>query len=99
MAEFIKGSFCISKAGHDFGTVYVVTKNQNGIYVCDGRYRRLENPKKKNPKHLQRLNYRDETLEAMAEAGSLRDEDIKYSIRNYLIHIKKQDAADEAYGG
>lgn len=95
MAELVKGSFCISKAGHDTGTVYIVVEDQGGIYVCDGRYRRLSNPKRKNPVHLQPINYRDEALMNRLEAGELRDEDIKYSIKNYLIHIKKQGSAQK----
>ncbi|MBD5158278.1 MAG: hypothetical protein HDT13_11685 [Butyrivibrio sp.] len=95
MAELTKGSFCSSKAGHDSGTVYIVVENRDGIYVCDGRYRRLSNPKRKNPAHLQPINYRDEALVSRLEAGSLRDEDIKYSIKNYLIHIGKRDAVKQ----
>ncbi len=92
MAELIKGSFCSSKAGHDAGTIYIVVEDQGGIYVCDGRYRQLSNPKRKNPIHLQPINYRDEAFMSRLEAGDIRDEDIKYSIKNYLIHIGKQDA-------
>ncbi|MCM1308349.1 MAG: KOW domain-containing RNA-binding protein [Butyrivibrio sp.] len=95
MAELIKGSFCSSKAGHDSGTVYVVVGNRDGIYVCDGRRRLLSNPKKKNPAHLQPISYRDEELIGRLEAGNVRDEDIKLSIKNYLIHSKKQDAAEQ----
>lgn len=95
MAELIKGSFCSSKAGHDTGTVYIVVEDQGGIYVCDGRYRRLSNPKRKNPVHLQPINYKDEALMSRLEAGRLRDEDIKYSIKNYLIYIKKQGSAQK----
>lgn len=97
MAEFRKGSFCSSKAGHDSGTIYIVVEDQNqaGVYVCDGKYRRLSNPKRKNPAHLQPIHYRDEALVSRLEAGRLRDEDIKYSIKNYLIHRKKQSSMEE----
>ncbi len=96
MAEFRKGGFCISKAGHDSGTVYVVVEDRPCVYVCDGKRRLLSNPKRKNPAHLQPVNYRDEALECRLEAGKLRDEDVKYSIKNYLIHIGTRNAEGEA---
>ena len=88
MTELKKGSFCEAVAGHDKGTVYVVVKTDDGIYVCDGRYRTLESLKRKNPKHIRLLSYTDADLEKKIEQNKLRNEDIKYSIKKYLVHIK-----------
>lgn len=47
------GSVVISKAGRDKTKVMVVVKEtENYLLVCDGKERRLEAPKRKNPKHL-----------------------------------------------
>ncbi|MBQ8210691.1 MAG: KOW domain-containing RNA-binding protein [Clostridia bacterium] len=35
----------------------VVEIAENGVYVCDGKERPLENPKRKNPKHLAVTHY------------------------------------------
>lgn len=51
--EIKTGSLVRSKAGHDKGDLlYVVRLEKNAVWVCDGRQRPLNRPKKKNPKHL-----------------------------------------------
>lgn len=55
--EFKLGMIVKSMAGHDAGRFYVVVKISNGeVYIADGKVRRLEKPKKKNPIHLSRSN-------------------------------------------
>jgi len=50
---FEQGQVVISCAGRDKGTLLVVTAiNQHGVWVCDGKARPLERPKRKNPRHL-----------------------------------------------
>ncbi len=88
MADIAKGSFCKSISGHDKDTVYIIVDNRDALYVADGRIKKLGNPKKKNPKHLEQLEYSDESLNRKIAENKLRDEDIKYSIKNYLINIK-----------
>jgi len=47
------GQVVFSKRGRDAGRLYVVTgMMQNFCCIADGRYRKLQNPKKKNPRHL-----------------------------------------------
>ena len=89
MTEFKKGSFCKSKAGHDAGTVYIVVDLDENIKVADGKFRRLDNPKVKNPKHLELIDYEDEALAEKFTAGGLNNEAIKYSIKKYLINAGK----------
>ena len=48
------GKIVFSKAGRDKGKAMVITAvTENYLLVCDGKERRLERPKRKNPKHLQ----------------------------------------------
>ncbi len=43
----------LSLAGHDAGTLYMVTGTQGQrLLLCDGRLRKLENPKTKSQKHV-----------------------------------------------
>ena len=43
----------LSLAGHDQGKFFLVTGAEEGrLLLCDGRNRRLENPKRKSPKHV-----------------------------------------------
>lgn len=90
MTEFEKGSFCKSTAGHDKGNIYVIVDNVSGIMVADGRYKTIENPKLKNSKHLELIDYEDETLAEKFFTGRLKNEDIKYSIKNYLINTSSK---------
>ena len=44
-----------SMAGHDSGSYYAVIRAENGFaYIADGKLRKVEKPKKKNPLHLQK---------------------------------------------
>ena len=46
------GKMAVSKAGHDKLEVFVIVKEDNNyVYLCDGRLKKLENPKKKSKKH------------------------------------------------
>ena len=44
----------VSRAGHDRGGYYMVVgiREDGRLLLCDGRNRRLENPKSKSPKHV-----------------------------------------------
>ena len=47
----------ISNAGRDKNkAMVIVEKTENYLLVCDGKERRLERPKRKNPKHLKFTN-------------------------------------------
>ena len=48
------GQVMKSTAGHDKGDLMVIAGfEKNKVLVCDGKHRKLEKPKCKNPKHLQ----------------------------------------------
>ncbi len=50
-----QGTIVKSLKGHDEGRVYAVvaTAGENFVLVCDGKYRKLDNPKQKRVKHLE----------------------------------------------
>ena len=49
-----KGVVVKSLKGRDKGSIYVVIHVEGGIaYLANGRNRKVENPKKKNEKHLE----------------------------------------------
>lgn len=48
------GEFATSKAGHDKDRLYlIVGEEEECVYLCDGRLRGVEHPKKKKKKHIQ----------------------------------------------
>ena len=51
------GRIVCSKSGRDKGYFLVVVKEEDGfLFVCDGKERPLNRPKRKNPKHLALTN-------------------------------------------
>ena len=78
------GQFVTSKAGHDKGALYVVAAEEGDfVYLCDGRLKLLEAPKKKRRKHIQPINaaVEEELQRRLASGDGVRDEEIRYAIR------------------
>lgn len=54
MEQIMCGMLVRSKAGHDAKTLYLVCRTEGDfVYLCDGRLRKFDSPKKKNKKHIQ----------------------------------------------
>lgn len=55
--EIERGSLVYSIAGRDKGSLFLVIKRDGDfIYLADGKLRRIENPKKKKLKHVNKTN-------------------------------------------
>ncbi len=51
--EFRKGELVVCTAGREKERLMCVTAfDGEYVYLCDGRERRFDNPKRKNPKHV-----------------------------------------------
>lgn len=51
--EFRKGELVVCTAGREKDRLLcVVASDEKYVYVCDGKERLLNNPKRKNPKHM-----------------------------------------------
>ena len=71
----VRGQIVKSLAGHDAGSFYVVVKSEEDVvWIADGKLRKLEKPKRKNPKHVGKTN----TVLDLAEL------DTDKKLRNYL---------------
>ncbi len=54
---YIEGMVVFAKAGRDAGRYYMVVGSSEGYpLIADGKRRKLESPKRKNPIHLQRTD-------------------------------------------
>ena len=51
------GQIVVSKAGHDKGETFVIVSfDSKYVYICNGKHRKLENPKKKKIIHVSLTN-------------------------------------------
>lgn len=78
------GLFAISRAGHDKGQMYIVIKEDGDFaYLSDGKTRKLENPKKKNSKHLQIVKTDTDKvlLEKIRNGQIIYNEEIKRAVK------------------
>ncbi len=70
------GSAVYSISGRDKGKMYLVSRIENGYcFLTDGDKRRIENPKKKKEKHLNKTNFVSDVFESgMTENHMIRKE-------------------------
>ena len=68
--KFSVGNVVISVAGRDKGRTYlVVSVNENKVLVVDGRARKVNNPKRKNVKHLKMVSVATNKLAIRIQNG------------------------------
>ena len=88
------GKMAVSKAGHDKKEVYVIVKeDQTHVYLCDGRLKTIDNPKKKSKKHIQIIKHHiNEELKAKLTSGAkVYDEEIKLVIKLWNRKSKEEN--------
>ena len=74
------GMLAISRAGHDQGTVYVITDEEDEyVYLADGQLKTVDRPKKKNKKHIQAIK----KIRIDRPADSFKDLEIKRVIKTF----------------
>lgn len=83
------GCFARSKTGRDAGKCYVIIDSNNEyVYLVDGNIRTLDHPKKKNIKHIDKLDYIEASLIEAIDKKHIKNEEIKRAIK--LLQIERQ---------
>lgn len=78
-----EGDVVLSIMGHDIGRLYVVLKKENQfLYLVDGKFRKKDNPKKKREKHTQKIS----KLKDFSE--NLKDFEIVTALNQIKLHKK-----------
>ena len=80
------GRLVKSLAGHDKESLYCVIREEQGhVYLVDGVLKLVENPKKKNKKHVQPIvkMKSDELEKKLMQHMPIRNEEIKRFIKLY----------------
>ncbi len=82
--EFRVGDIVKSLSGHDKNRLFIVTTiDKNGfIGIIDGKYRKRDYPKLKNPKHLLLVGHDDSIVERISQPTST-DTEIHKMIKVY----------------
>ncbi len=82
------GQLVCSKCGRDRGNFYLVFEiiDDKFVYLVDGNKRRMENPKRKNVKHLRGFPEVAEELAEKWEAGKLVSNS---EVRRVIASLKK----------
>ena len=90
MVIYMTGLLAYSLTGHDKGKLYVIIKEEKDfLWLSDGNSRPLENPKKKNKKHIQYIK-RNITNQIAGDAvQSVTNESIKRTIKLYSKDIQE----------
>lgn len=80
------GEFVYASAGRDEGKCFIVlSRVDNYLYLCDGKSRKVSNPKKKKIKHVRLTGDKDEFIVNKLETvGKLTNKEVRYSLNNYL---------------
>lgn len=83
------GQLVFSKAGRDAGSHFLVFDilNESFIRVVDGEVHKIENPKKKNLKHLRCLpKVADEVASKLKEGLPLHNAEVRKALKNLGIY-------------
>lgn len=82
------GLLAYSLAGHDKGKLYIIIKEERDyLWLSDGSSRPLENPKKKNKKHIQLVKSSISNMVVGDILQPVTNETIKRTIKLYSKDI------------
>ncbi len=69
------GMLAFSKAGHDKGKIYMIMdQDESYVYLCDGRLKPADRPKKKKYKHIQIIKTISSDVRDCFESGGKPDD-------------------------
>ncbi|MBR2418317.1 MAG: hypothetical protein IKB12_06755 [Clostridia bacterium] len=79
------GDVVMSVSGHDKGRLYVVIKTGDFPLLCDGKRKLLQNPKKKNSRHLKETGERVD----LSSYNPLYDAHIRKALKSVAKCVSK----------
>ena len=87
--QITPGDIVFSEAGRDSGGYFVVVAvEENYAYICDGRSRKTDKPKKKKIKHLKcGFGHSGYISEKLASGGKVTNSELRIELRPYLEQI------------
>ena len=90
------GEFVIANAGKEKGKCFVVLSVENQfLYLCNGKNRKVSNPKKKQIKHVLKAGAYDEEIIRSISGGNLADRQIRRSISAFQGNLTAESIIKE----
>ncbi|HBL84924.1 MAG: hypothetical protein A2Y17_06800 [Clostridiales bacterium GWF2_38_85] len=87
----ILGCLITATAGRDNGRIFVVVSRVDNNYylIADGKYRRIEKPKKKKLRHIKVIVDADiDILQPLDVKENITNKQLREKINSYEIHMK-----------
>lgn len=83
--EYVLGQVVFSNCGRDKGRPFVIVSIEVGyLHVVDGMLRKIERPKLKKVRHIQKTNTRIEWIKQKIIEETLTDADVRRALKDYL---------------
>ncbi len=85
-SEFKVGDIVISSSGHDKNNLFIVVSiDKSGfLTIINGKTRKKDNPKTKNPKHLVKIGH-DEAILKLVSCPIVTNAEIYKKIKQYKV--------------
>lgn len=83
--EIVVGSVVYSKAGRDKGDDFIVIRLEGEYaYLADGDLRKVDKPKKKKVRHIQKTNYVSQFVaEKLQTVGKVTNSEVRKALSEY----------------
>ena len=94
----MKGRLAFSRAGHDKGKLYLIIRQEGErVWLADGRTRSVQDPKKKNRKHIQPAGqeFSEEEVASFFENPAWADNRIRETIDRFQRQKDAQESRKE----
>lgn len=79
--------------GRMSGSYAIVVKLEKSgfVWIADGKARKIENPKRKNPKHIQMTRVVvNEIADALDKYGHVENAKLRYALNQYHLSLKEK---------
>ncbi|WP_069998822.1 KOW domain-containing RNA-binding protein [Cellulosilyticum sp. I15G10I2] len=85
-SEYEVGQVVFSKCGRDQGKPFIVVSvEEEYVYLSDGKLRKVDNPKLKKKKHVQKTNTIIEWIkQKIIEENRLTNNDVRKALKEYI---------------
>lgn len=85
------GYFAKSLAGHDKDEIYlIIGEDVDCVILSDGRLKKIDDPKKKNKKHIQVIKQYagDNLMKKITDASNDANDEIRLAIKRFKLEEK-----------